>query len=127
MSAPLCARCGGALIVFACGPCRTINGAIRGVVGEDMPGAEWTGLVRLGPQGDVRLREHMRCAVVVGEEHQPHAWTQVPAGGRDEGQWVTQGSFGASSEIFRAWGEAMLARARRAEWLIDEQTKRRVA
>lgn len=125
MSAPLCAGCGSALVAWHCDTCRTTNGTVRGVLGEDMPGAEWTAEVRLGATGDTRLVPRMRCAVSVGDEYGPHAWTQIPADRWDEGQWVTQAHGFTAGVIFAAWGEAMLARAKSAEWVLDEQARRR--
>ncbi len=118
IKAPTCAGCGGGLLAWHCETCRTTNGAVRGVLGEDMPGADWTGLVDLGPIGDVRLDPRMRCAVSTDEDG-PHAWTQVAREGPSAGQWYTQGHGGTAGVIFGAWGLAMLARAKRAEWLID--------
>lgn len=122
---PVCARCGAALADFHCATCRSINAPIRGVIGEDMPGAEWTAEVFLGSTGDTRLQPKMRCAVTVTGEYGPHAWTQVPSDAWGAGQWVTQPSGCTSATIYKAWGAAMLARAQRAEWLIEEQAKRR--
>lgn len=122
MSEPnlVCARCDGPVIDRTCAPCKTTNGPIRGVIGEDMAGAEWTDVVTLGRSGDTRLQETMRCAVTVGGEYGPAAWVQVQGPHRYEGCWSSQGIGCVTSTIFRAWGAAMLARAQRAEWLIEE-------
>jgi len=123
----LCARCGGAMgNDFKCETCRSINGPVRGVLGENMPGAEWTDTVNLGKHADVRIEDVMRCAVVVGGEYGPSAFVQMPAGRWDAGTWVLQG-LSVNADIFRAWGEAMLKRARNAEWVLDELAKRRQA
>lgn len=47
---PICAGCGGGLVAWHCEPCRTTNGPVRGVLGEGMPGADWTGNVIEGLQ-----------------------------------------------------------------------------
>jgi len=124
---PLCATCGGPLVDWHCEPCRTTNGLVQGVLGEDLLGAEWTGDVDLTQTGDTRLEPRMRCAVSFDLDHGPHAWTQVPEGHSRAGQWATQGESCTSSSIYRACLVDMLARARRAEWLIEEWTRRRFA
>lgn len=127
---PLCAKCGGVLKNWHCEPCRSTNGAVRGVLGEDMPGAVWIAAVNLDGHADTRVRSVMMCAVSVGGEYsdggkaRAHSWVQTPRGRWGEGNWSTQ-SASVAGTIFQVWGEAMLQRALSAEWVIEEQASRR--
>lgn len=124
----LCGACGGALAGFHCDACRMTNGPIAGEPGQPMPLAEWCEELNLWPATTVDMDAMMLCAVLEVEGQEPRAFVQIKCdNGRwgHVGAWVPSPSESVNARIFQAWGKAMVARARSAEWVLTETARRR--
>lgn len=117
--APVCVLCGGVLDDFRCNTCCIVDPPIQGVVGQAMPGSEWTSEVRFGR--GTHLEHKKLCAVVRRADGRLEAWAQFSAGTIGAGEWrsatdwwETVGHRGMSAVILEAFGSAMLLMARKS-------------